>query len=153
MYCAALFTVPRLYSKVERVLFLHRTGRTVATRRDHGCRPSLEEIMQTGNLPRVAAALGAVALAVLMTGPSFAQDHTYYPSSRRLNDNGSVDEPGPAASAQPIHVASAHHRGHLVNQAGYTPAPAWSINFPGQYFPGVRRASDNGSVYEPGPGR
>jgi hypothetical protein len=111
----------------------------------------LEEIMHR----QIAAGLGALALVTFASVPSFAQTKSYYPSVRRVNDNGSVDEqgPGPAVNTQrPLYMTHAlqhrRHHGHYVNQVVDT-APAT----PSKYFPGVRRANDNGSVYEPRPDR
>jgi hypothetical protein len=85
-------------------------------------------------------ALGLLAGICAAAAPALAQS-SYYPSARKLNDNGSVTEPGPvagnaAAVAQPV-------RGRrLVNQA---PTPQH------QSYSSARKADDNGSVEEPGP--
>jgi hypothetical protein len=87
--------------------------------------------------------IGLLALGVCAAAaPALAQT-SHYSSARKANDNGSVDEPGPAAGSgaavrQPV-------RGQrLVNQAS-TPQH--------QNYPSARKANDNGSVDEPGPSR
>lgn len=98
-------------------------------------RQNIHAIMGIGLL-----ALGVCAAAA----PSLAQS-SYYPSSRKLNDNGSVNEPGPAAGngaavRQPV------SGGRLVNNY-QAPTPQH------QSYPSARKADDNGSVDEPGPSR
>jgi len=83
-------------------------------------------------------ALGVCAAAV----PALAQT-SHYSSARKANDNGSVDEPGPAAGSGAAEQQPVGGR-RLVNQA---PTPAH------QSYPSARKANDNGSVDEPGPSR
>ena len=89
--------------------------------------------------------IGLLALGVCATAiPALAQG---YPSARKADDNGSVNEPGPAAgnaaaTRQPV------RGGRLVNNYNYrAPAPQH------QAYPSARRADDNGSVEEPSPSR
>jgi hypothetical protein len=83
--------------------------------------------------------VAALAFGVTATAAAFAQS-TYYPTSRRLDDNGSVYEPGPG----PGFASSAY----VARQERVTPVqPAR------QYYATDRKADDNGSVDEPGPGR
>ena len=85
---------------------------------------------------KITLGLGALAVGLVMAAaPVFAQSGPYYPSDRKLNDNGSVYEPGPASTAkQPA--------GPLYN---YVPPQAGH----GQYFTSDRKLNDNGSVDEP----
>lgn len=95
----------------------------------------------------MSVGLSALAFAIgLASVPAFAQS-AHYPSARKLDDNGSVSEPGPAGGNAAISRPSRRRR-RLVNyQAPQTQPP------PHQYYPSARKADDNGSVDEPGPGR
>lgn len=95
-------------------------------------RQNIHAIMSIGLLT-----LGVCAAAA----PALAQSS--YTSSRKPNDNGSVNEPGPAAGTAAA-VAQAGRGGRLVNYQAPTPQH--------QYYSAVRKANDNGSVDEPGPG-
>ena len=89
--------------------------------------------------------IGLLALGVCATAvPALAQNSPY-PSARKVNDNGSVDEPGPGAG-NPAAVQRPARGGRLVNSY-QAPAPQH------QYYPSARKANDNGSVDEPGPSR
>ena len=89
-----------------------------------------------------AVSLGALALVLgLATVPAVAQQSPFYPSDRKVNDNGSVYEPGPGAS--PAARQSNRHE-HLLN---YQPQAQ------NRYYPSDRKLNDNGSVDEPGQGR
>jgi hypothetical protein len=81
--------------------------------------------------------LGACAAAA----PALAQS-SYYPSARKLNDNGSVSEPGPVAGNAAAVRRPVRER-RLVNYQAPTPQH--------QYYSSARKADDNGSVDEPGP--
>ena len=96
-------------------------------------RQSIHALMGIGLL-----ALGVCAAAA----PALAQS-SYYPSARKLNDNGSVNEPGPAAGTGAAAQRPARDQ-RLVNQA---PAPQRG------FYPSDRKPNDNGSVDEPGPTR
>lgn len=95
--------------------------------------------MRRQNIPAVIA-IGVLALSVV---PALAQS-ARYPSDRRVDDNGSVNEPGPGGSA----AAGPQMRMQepLQNSARTMPQQQ-------RYYPSSRRADDNGSVNEPGPGR
>jgi hypothetical protein len=85
--------------------------------------------------------IGLLALAACgAAGPALAQS-SHYPSARNLNDNGSVNDPSPAArnaaAGQPV------RGGRLLNYQAPTPQH--------QYYSSARKADDNGSVDEPGP--
>jgi hypothetical protein len=85
-------------------------------------------------------ALGLCAAAA----PALAQSSNY-PSARKLDDNGSVSEPGPvagngAAVQRPV-------RGRRLVNNYQAPTPQH------QSYPSARKANDNGSVDEPGPSR
>jgi hypothetical protein len=86
--------------------------------------------------------IGLLTVGVCAAAASALAQSSYYSSARKLNDNGSVSEPGPAAgnaaaARQPV-------RGRrLVNYQAPTPQH--------QYYPSARKANDNGSVDEPGP--
>jgi hypothetical protein len=84
-------------------------------------------------------ALGVCAAAV----PALAQS-SHYSSARKANDNGAVDEPGPAAGSAAA-VQQPVRAGRLVNNY-QAPAPQH------QNFSSARKSNDNGSVDEPGPG-
>ena len=95
-------------------------------------RQTIHAIMGIGLL-----VLGVGAAAV----PALAQS-SYYSSARKLNDNGSVNEPSPAAGNAAAVRQPVRGRG-LVNYQAPTPQH--------QYYSAVRKANDNGSVDEPGP--
>ena len=99
---------------------------------------------------RIGVGLAALTLGMSFASAAFAQS-TYYPNDRRLDDNGSVYEPGSALSMNAntdanTNARPTHRHAHLVNYAPHT-SPTGR-----QYFPNDRRADDNGSVDEPGPG-
>ena len=87
--------------------------------------------------------IGLLALGVCAAAAPALAQASHYSSARKADDNGSVDEPGPAAGSgaavqQPV-------RGRrLVNQA---PTPQH------QSYSSARKADDNGSVDEPSPSR
>jgi hypothetical protein len=90
---------------------------------------------------RMLFGVAALAFGVTSTAAAFAQSGPYYPSDRKLDDNGSVYEPGPGPGAAARAYVAREERVHL------TPvAPAR------QYYPTDRKPDDNGSVDEPGPG-
>jgi hypothetical protein len=92
----------------------------------------------------VKISIGVAALAFgvsLVSVAAFGQYGPYYPTDRKVDDNGSVYEPGPGAAAvkqQPVRQT------HVLNYA-----PQQSR----QYYPTDRKPDDNGSVDEPGPDR
>jgi hypothetical protein len=87
--------------------------------------------------------LGLLALGVCAAAaPALAQS-SYYSSDRKLNDNGSVNEPNSVAGNAAAAGRPARPR-RLVNYQAQTPQH--------QYYPSVRKADDNGSVDEPGAG-
>jgi hypothetical protein len=87
--------------------------------------------------------IGLLALGVCAgAAPALAQT-SHYPSARKANDNGSVDEPG-AAGGSGAAVGQPVRGQRLVNQA---PTPQH------QSYPSARKANDNGSVDEPSPSR
>lgn len=102
--------------------------------------------MKRQNIPEIIG-IGLLALGLgAAAAPALAQEH--YPSARKLDDNGSVSEPGPAPGNTAA-VRRPVRRRRLVNYQGQRPQqPA-----PHQYYSSARRADDNGSVDEPGPGR
>jgi len=88
--------------------------------------------------------IGLLALGVCAAAaPALAQT-SHYSSSRKADDNGSVDEPGPAAAGSGAAVQQPVRGRRLVNQA---PTPQH------QAYPSARKADDNGSVDEPGASR
>lgn len=92
---------------------------------------------------RIGVGLAALTLGISVTfGAAFAQFNSYYPNDRRLDDNGSVYEPGPGPSASTRLPAQ---REQLIN---YAPQTSRTLR---QYWPNDRRLDDNGSVDEPGP--
>jgi hypothetical protein len=92
---------------------------------------------------RIGVGLAALALGMsFASAAAFAQSTSYYPNDRKLDDNGSVSEPGSAPSASTTHTG---RRAHLIN---YAPQTNPTLR---QYYPNDRRADDNGSVDEPGP--
>jgi hypothetical protein len=96
---------------------------------------------------RIGVGLAALTLGMsIASAAAFAQS-TYYPNDRRLDDNGSIYEPGSALSMNAnTNAGQTRRRAHLVNYAPHT-SPTGR-----QYYPNDRRADDNGSVDEPGPG-
>jgi hypothetical protein len=99
---------------------------------------------------RIGVGLAALTLGMSFASAAFAQS-TYYPNDRRLDDNGSVYEPGSALSMNAntnadTNTRQTRRRAHLVNYAPHT-SPTGR-----QYYANDRRADDNGSVDEPGPG-
>jgi hypothetical protein len=101
---------------------------------------------------RIGVGLAALTLGMsFASAAAFAQSSSYYPNDRRLDDNGSVYEPGSTLSANAnantnANVTQTRRRAHLIN---YAPQPSRALR---QYYPNDRRADDNGSVDEPGPG-
>jgi hypothetical protein len=98
---------------------------------------------------RVRISVGLVAMALGMSFASeaaFAQFGSYYPNDRKLDDNGSVYEPGsgPTASAS----TGTRHRSRHAQLINYAPQTSRALR---QYWPNDRRPDDNGSVDEPGP--
>lgn len=101
--------------------------------------------MKKRNL-RSQASIGLAALALAMSVGSvaaFAQFGPYYPAARKLNDNGSVYEPGPGPAPAAMR--------HLRHARLYNYAPQYQPQR--RYYPAARKLNDNGSVDEPGPGR
>lgn len=91
---------------------------------------------------RTILSIGVLALSV---APALAQS-ARYPSARRLDDNGSVNEPGPGPGSSPAAAPQYRMQRPLQNSARNTQQQQ-------RYYPSARRANDNGSVDEPGPGR
>lgn len=92
---------------------------------------------------RIGIGLAALTLGMTFASAAFAQSTSYYPNDRRLDDNGSVNEP---ASAPAVSAKQPRRHEHLVN---YAPQTSFKSR---QYYPNDRRADDNGSIDEPGPG-
>jgi hypothetical protein len=92
---------------------------------------------------RIGVGLATLTLGMsIASAAAFAQSTSYYPSDRKLNDNGSVSEPGstPSASTSTRHTG---RRAHLIN---YAPQPSRTAK---QHWPNDRKPDDNGSVDEP----
>jgi hypothetical protein len=87
--------------------------------------------------------IGLLALGVCTAAAPALAQASHYPSARKADDNGAVNEPGPTAGSGAAEQQPAGER-RLVNQAS-TPQH--------QSYPSARKANDNGSVDEPGPSR
>jgi hypothetical protein len=89
--------------------------------------------------------IGLLALGVCSAAATALAQSSNHPSARKLDDNGSVSEPGPvagngAAVQRPV-------RGRRLVNNYQAPTPQH------QSYPSARKANDNGSVDEPGPSR
>jgi len=85
--------------------------------------------------------LGVLAFGVcLASAQAFAQS-SYYPSARKLDDNGSVSEPSPTGE----------NANAMVRQPVRAPLVSQAPTQQRQYYSSARHADDNGSVDEPGP--
>jgi hypothetical protein len=85
--------------------------------------------------------IGLLALSVCAAAPALAQS-SYISSDRKLNDNGSVNEPSPVAGNAAAAGRAARGR-RLVNYQAPT--------LQHQYYPSVRKADDNGRSASPVP--